>query len=465
MPEEDLIHEQQAEKRSHRRLLWSFVWLALAILVGAPLLWSWSVTRKWERLKAEYAAVEKTLDSVTLEPEKVPDGENVFGSIEAMMRGSTGEAERAEFLGCLTSNLGFQLENAALVSRSSFDEAYQQIIFDEEPLRLPLAGSLMPETMLQWIDERSPWVPMLVQSLSLPRVVATSGLSIRALSKIIVARGAIGVLADDSRVVTESLRMSIRHTEAMANGDAFGYFGSDKWLDVLWLAMIANMLDMEQSQLLLFDLERLQPLKYCIKRTLTEASRSIEAERWSPVLHRDRPLLFYKRRTAGLLEESITTLGMLRTTGLTGCFPRTESYRQDLDVQLLRMVNREYLDCSPKSLVEGHFKALQNTIVFQTKINLAKLALALEIYRFHHGQYPESTAALGPASLPSMPVDLMDGKPLRYRRDGSRYRIWSIGRNRVDDGGKFFRVTLKSNGWTHPIHDGDWVWFYPKAAE
>ena len=93
------------------------------------------------------------------------------------------------------------------------------------------------------------------------------------------------------------------------------------------------------------------------------------------------------------------------------------------------------------------------------------MGCALELYWHQHGRYPESLAALGPASLESLPHDLITGQPLHYRltTDG-RFVLYSVGWDEKDDGGMFpttvagqSRVNWKSN----PDETGDWVWQYP----
>lgn len=83
--------------------------------------------------------------------------------------------------------------------------------------------------------------------------------------------------------------------------------------------------------------------------------------------------------------------------------------------------------------IEGHNHARQ-----------VEILCALVSYREAHGALPESLEQLVPAYLNHVPHDIMDGKPMRYRRneDGGCV-IWSIGKNRVDDGG-VPKNTLKS---------------------
>ncbi len=66
---------------------------------------------------------------------------------------------------------------------------------------------------------------------------------------------------------------------------------------------------------------------------------------------------------------------------------------------------------------------------------LAVTAIALERYRLEHGGYPQRLDVLVPGYLNVMPMDAIDGQPLRYRGERETYTLWSIGLNGVDDGG------------------------------
>jgi hypothetical protein len=73
---------------------------------------------------------------------------------------------------------------------------------------------------------------------------------------------------------------------------------------------------------------------------------------------------------------------------------------------------------------------------------------------------------LTPDLLPSVPIDCMDGQPLRYRpnADGT-FLLYSVGENGVDDGGdpsvpKNYNYTGSSFYWQKDIAL-DWVWPQP----
>lgn len=86
----------------------------------------------------------------------------------------------------------------------------------------------------------------------------------------------------------------------------------------------------------------------------------------------------------------------------------------------------------------------------QTAVNQALVACALERYRAQYGQYPAALAELtANGFLEHLPSDLVDGQPLRYRRDHPlRFVLYSLGWNAKDDGGL-------------SRQDLDWVWKYP----
>jgi hypothetical protein len=101
--------------------------------------------------------------------------------------------------------------------------------------------------------------------------------------------------------------------------------------------------------------------------------------------------------------------------------------------------------------------------------------LALEAYHRKHGTYPESLDALVPDLLPAVPTDRITGAPVRYRLVDGKPVVYSLGDDRVDDGGR--PPTTKGGkpdnrsaaNWVTPdsnknaIADGDWV-LYPQPT-
>jgi len=62
---------------------------------------------------------------------------------------------------------------------------------------------------------------------------------------------------------------------------------------------------------------------------------------------------------------------------------------------------------------------------------LVQVAVMLEREKRARGRYPSDATALDLPKDPFAPL-----LPLKYRPDGSSYRLWSIGMDGIDDGGK-----------------------------
>ncbi len=80
-------------------------------------------------------------------------------------------------------------------------------------------------------------------------------------------------------------------------------------------------------------------------------------------------------------------------------------------------------------------------------------AIALERNRLRQGAYPSDLSALVPAYLPAVPLDPVDGHPLRYRlRPDGSFLLYSIGLDERDDGGNGAPAAgakVRSTVWWH----------------
>lgn len=91
---------------------------------------------------------------------------------------------------------------------------------------------------------------------------------------------------------------------------------------------------------------------------------------------------------------------------------------------------------------------LARHLVGPVQLDLAWTALALERWRLAHGRYPGSLAELPTDPSGAIHHDILTGEPFLYRthEDGT-FTLYSVGPNRVDDGG------IKTK-----VGEGDWVW-------
>lgn len=92
-------------------------------------------------------------------------------------------------------------------------------------------------------------------------------------------------------------------------------------------------------------------------------------------------------------------------------------------------------------------------------------AIALRRFERQHGQRPLDLSVLVPQFLPAVPLDPMDGQPLRYRLvNDKEFQLYSVGEDGVDDGGdpRPADVTSKNFYW---MRCRDWVWPMLASAE
>jgi hypothetical protein len=84
---------------------------------------------------------------------------------------------------------------------------------------------------------------------------------------------------------------------------------------------------------------------------------------------------------------------------------------------------------------------------------LARLALAVAVYRAREGKDPGKLDDLVPGYIAEIPGDPFDGQPLRCRRDGEGLVLYSVGPDLKDDGGA---------AWDASRGEGDLVFRLPK---
>jgi hypothetical protein len=116
----------------------------------------------------------------------------------------------------------------------------------------------------------------------------------------------------------------------------------------------------------------------------------------------------------------------------------------------------------------SQFATIHKVATVEIARNVVTTAIALKRYELRHHQLPATLDELTPDLLKTVPIDCMDGQPLRYRpkADGT-FLLYSVGENGVDDGGDPSLekgVTSSNYFWQNP-HALDWVWPQPATEE
>jgi len=70
------------------------------------------------------------------------------------------------------------------------------------------------------------------------------------------------------------------------------------------------------------------------------------------------------------------------------------------------------------------------------RLRIARVALAIQRYRLATGNLPDTLADLVPIYLDAVPEDPFDGRTLRFEKLETGFVVYSVGEDRMDDGGK-----------------------------
>jgi len=99
------------------------------------------------------------------------------------------------------------------------------------------------------------------------------------------------------------------------------------------------------------------------------------------------------------------------------------------------------------------------------------VGIALELFRRRHGTYPTRLDELVTEFLPSVPADRITGEPVKYRLADGKPIVYSVGADRIDDGGTpppEDSSGTKAASWggdsVYPAK-GDWLLFAPQLIE
>jgi len=195
------------------------------------------------------------------------------------------------------------------------------------------------------------------------------------------------------------------------------------------------------------QLERQQPFSPVI--TLKEALRSPKfawsglREHWRRIQYRhhgtyddERALLLYYRDRELELRRAVQCPSwskMRELPGVTNFLPFTSKHHSTT----VAMMNSRQMSLHWQAQGQG---LLGRAAGAEARRRLIITAFGLERYRLRHGAYPKNLDDLVPELFKALPIDFMDGKPLRYRlAEDNHFVLYSVGLDCVDNGGEMRR--------------------------
>jgi hypothetical protein len=212
--------------------------------------------------------------------------------------------------------------------------------------------------------------------------------------------------------------------------------------------------------------EALMYLKRSRDSTLLSAIRSMPKEGDSSgggLVMLLLPAGFFDMNAANMVHMELDyVIRPLRDQGWQGVLNMEQDMERDLMFAKAHWPTN--LDKIFPSLVMPSLLNISGTTVYgQCLVNQAIIACALEHYYAEKGAYPESLDALKGTDGKALPMDPMNGTPMKYRKtEDGRYKLWSVGFDLVDDGGKGPDKDAKGDAAkpNKAKYKGDWVWEY-----
>ena len=137
-------------------------------------------------------------------------------------------------------------------------------------------------------------------------------------------------------------------------------------------------------------------------------------------------------------------------------------------VKAMAIADKEYVESmnahGARFFLEGILmpdfsKFMLNWKLDQARRDACAAAIAAELYHRANKKWPESAADLAPLCNGKAPQDPWNGKPILMKTDANGFRMWSVGKNGVDDHGDLAQSKKSSDD----SGSEDWVWLAPRG--
>jgi hypothetical protein len=158
------------------------------------------------------------------------------------------------------------------------------------------------------------------------------------------------------------------------------------------------------------------------------------------------------------MREMQQLIDLTRLAATNRSLARVRTEIQNMEYERIRMNWYDKLRFPNPSSFFTITKTVEKAMRAETQRSIALCAIALKRHQLRFEKPPPSLDSLVPTFLASVPVDYMDGKPIRYRpNDAGKFTLYSIGENGQDDGGDATLLPDRTN--TQNLWDRrDFVW-------
>jgi hypothetical protein len=162
-----------------------------------------------------------------------------------------------------------------------------------------------------------------------------------------------------------------------------------------------------------------------------------------------------------LIADELAYLQLAERSLAIATLPWAEAKRE---TQTLGRWGKEHLKYAPiaRNMGIAWYRPSQRRFECQANLNLLCGSLGLALYKQRTGQFPQSLDALAQINWP-VPQDPFTDAPMKYKLQGDRYLLYSVGPDSDDDGGRpLWRLTPHSSSRPPNTDDdeGDipWQW-------
>ncbi|MCB1205285.1 MAG: hypothetical protein KDN18_13575 [Verrucomicrobiae bacterium] len=488
-------------KRAVRGLAWSLVTLVTLAVLTVQIV-NRSGSRALSKIRAELNEEGETLDFAQLLPDSIPDSEN-FCAVPALHGIADEEAGKSAREALAPFDLKTRTEGETLPALGNSAQtgiptdlapwieslvknpdgganALLEILSDQEPVLAEFADALdRPEA--RWTPQwRERELPAILFAISLPQYNTSQNLA-RSLALRTLAAAEVG----DVQTAHESVRILLRLAEANSQDPCLiGLLVTSSHTSLaangVWTLCRDRVGSPEDFGRLETSLGRLNLTEATGQAWRTELAAGVStieslgnSSKWSQAewefLLGSGDIRNVGLIPRGWLFQNAATLAELQWRhGLKpfreGGLVAMQEASGEMEKEILKL--RDSPLKWPGSFLATMIlpaTAATTTNVIHTEVLLTQARVACALERFHltHRQYPGNLSELGNLSM----ADPWTGETMQYEKTpGGRYRLWSVGPDRVDDGGQRIldpdhpeKTRFRSKDYL-----GDWVWDYPE---